>query len=185
VTRWAVSSQRYPSKSRTPDSVAQYEAYPADLEEHRGYRYMVGLSCHEFGPLGPLEQAGETIRKKRAHLPRRGDSVDVTAQIRHREFLRSPRFSHHHFRCSASTVSRLAAGYLLSYPRCSLYRIPVRKLNGVLEESHGPMTRSPVSQALVIIKQGIPTPPRADSLTKRLTQPLRNDTAPQQGLARA
>jgi hypothetical protein len=40
--------------------------------------------------------------------------------------------------------------------------------NGVQQESQGPMTRTSVSQALVIIKQGTPIPPRSDSQSKLL-----------------
>jgi len=46
------------------------------------------------------------------------------------------------------------------------------------------MTRNPISQALVIIKQGISAPPRGDSLAKRLAQPTPTDQVDQRMLAR-
>ncbi|MCZ7532385.1 MAG: hypothetical protein M5U23_03070 [Acidimicrobiia bacterium] len=45
------------------------------------------------------------------------------------------------------------------------------------------MTRNPVSQALVIIKQGIATPPAGDALAKRITPTSPAEQAQQGGLA--
>jgi hypothetical protein len=47
------------------------------------------------------------------------------------------------------------------------------------------MIRSPVSQALVIIKQGISAPPRGDSLSKRLAQSSSTEQAHQSVLVGA
>jgi hypothetical protein len=131
---------------------------------------VLGVSDSEFGLQLALGSRMANRSTKQAHLPRNTDSVHDIAQMTHRELLRSPR-------CPTTSVvvpqPRLAL--LLGHPTEIPVSQPVPhsrlKLNGVHHESNGPMTRSPVSQALVIIKQGISAPPRGDSLTKRLTQP--------------
>ncbi len=91
---------------------------------------------------------------------------------------------HHHFRCSAQPRLALLPGHPTEIPASQSVPHNRQKLNGVHQESHGPMTRSPVSQVLVIIKQGIPAPPRGDSLTKYLAQPSPTEQVHQHVLAR-
>ena len=122
---------------------------------------------------------------KCAHLPRNRDTVHDIAQMTYRELLRSPRFT----TTTSVVVPQPRLALLLGHPTEIPQSQPVphsrQILNGVHHESHGPMTRSPVSQALVIIKQGISNPPRGDSFTKRQTQRSTTEQIHERVLARS